>query len=73
MLKCQNKNVSTVYWNYLLHNHQIKVEFINTSEIKNRVFIAKPEYLLKKMDPEDEDIKQPNNIDKLCISSKATS
>ena len=23
----------------------IKVEFINTSEIKNRVFIAKPEYL----------------------------
>ena len=26
----------------------IKFEFINTSEIKNRVFIAKPEYLLKK-------------------------
>ena len=48
----------------------IKVEFINTSEIKNRVFIAKPEYLFKKMDPEDEDIKQPNDIDKYANRPK---
>ena len=48
----------------------IKVEFINTSEIQNRVFIAKPEYLLKKMDPEDEDIKQANNIDKYAYRPK---
>ena len=48
----------------------IKVEFINTSGIKNRVFIAKPEYLFKKMDPEDEDIKQPNNIDKYANHPK---
>ena len=41
-----------------------------TSEIKNRVFIAKPEYLFKKMDPEDEDIKQPNNIDKYAYCPK---
>ena len=48
----------------------IKVEFINTSEIKNTVFIAKPEYFLKKMDPEDEDINQPNNIDKYAYHPK---
>ena len=29
----------------------IKVEFINTSEIPNRVFITKPDYILQKMDP----------------------
>ena len=37
----------------------IKVEFINTSEIPNCVFIAKADYLLKKMDPEDDNI---NNL-----------
>ena len=42
----------------------IKVEFINTSEVGNRVFIAKPDYILKNMDPESEEIKQQNNIDK---------
>ena len=42
----------------------IKVEFINTSEIGNRVFIAKPDYILKNMDQESEEIKQENNIDK---------
>ena len=42
----------------------IKVEFINTSEISNQVFIAKPDYILKNMDPESEEIKQENNIDK---------
>ena len=30
----------------------IKVEFIYTSEIHNRVFIAKPDYILQKMDPD---------------------
>ena len=35
----------------------IKVEFINTSEIHNRVFIAKPDYMLQKMDPDSEEIK----------------
>ena len=48
----------------------IKVEFINTSEIPNRVFIAKPDYLLKKMDPEDDNIKQPNCIDKYANRPK---
>ena len=48
----------------------IKVEFINTSEIPNRVFIAKPDYLLKKMDPEDDNIKQPNSIDKYANRPK---
>ena len=42
----------------------IKVEFINTSEIHNRVFIAKPDYMLQKMDPDSEEIKQQNNVDK---------
>ena len=42
----------------------IKVEFINTTEVKNRVFIAKPDYILKNMEPESEEIKQENNIDK---------
>ena len=42
----------------------IKVEFINISEINNRVFIAKPDYILQTMDPESEEIKQENNIDK---------
>ena len=41
----------------------IKVEFINTSEIHNRVFIAKPDYMLQKMDPDSEEIKQQNNVD----------
>ena len=41
-----------------------KVEFINTSEIHNRVFIAKPDYMLPKMDPDSEEIKQQNNVDK---------
>ena len=48
----------------------IKVEFINTSEIPNRVFIAKPDYLLKKMDPEDDNIKQLNSIDKYANRPK---
>ena len=48
----------------------IKVEFINTSEIPNCVFIAKPDYLLKKMDPEDDNIKQPNSIDKYANRPK---
>ena len=42
----------------------IKVEFINTSEINNCVFIAKPDHILETMDPESEEIKQENNIDK---------
>ena len=42
----------------------IKIEFINTSEIHNRVFIAKPDYMLQKMDPDSEEIKQQNNVDK---------
>ena len=42
----------------------IKVEFINTSEIPNRVFITKPDYILQKMDPNSEEIKQENSIDK---------
>ena len=42
----------------------IKIEFINTSEINDRVFIAKPDYILKKMDPESEDIKQENSVDR---------
>ena len=42
----------------------IKVEFINTSEIHNRVFIAKPDYMLQKMDPDSEEIKQQNNVEK---------
>ena len=48
----------------------IKVEFFNTSEIPNCVFIAKPDYLLKKMDPEDDNIKQPNSIDKYANRPK---
>ena len=42
----------------------IKVEFINTSEINDRVFIAKPDYILKTMHPESEEIKQESNVDK---------
>ena len=42
----------------------IEVEFINTSEIHNRVFIAKPDYMLQKRDPDSEEIKQQNNVDK---------
>ena len=42
----------------------IKIEFINTSEINDRVFIAKPDYTLKTMHPESEEIKQESNIDK---------
>ena len=42
----------------------IKIEFINTSEINDRVFIAKPDYILKNMDPESEDIKQENSVDR---------
>ena len=45
----------------------IKVEFINTSEIHNRVFIAKPDHILKKMNPNSEKIKQMNNIDRYAI------
>ena len=45
----------------------IKVEFINTSEIHNRVFIAKPDHILKKMIPNSEKIKQMNNIDRYAI------
>ena len=41
-----------------------RVEFINTSEIPNRVFITKPDHILQKMDPNSEEIKQENNIDK---------
>ena len=48
----------------------IKVEFINTSEVKNRVFIAKPDYILKNMEPESEEIKQENNIDKYASRPK---
>ena len=42
----------------------IRVEFINTSEIPNRVFITKPDHILQKMDPNSIEIKQENNIDK---------
>ena len=42
----------------------IKVKFINTSEINDRVFIAKPDYILKTMHPESEEIKQESNVDK---------
>ena len=42
----------------------IKIEFINTSEINDRVFIAKPDYILKTMHPESEEIKQESNVDK---------
>ena len=42
----------------------IRVEFINTSEIPNRVFITKPDHILQKMDPNSQEIKQENNIDK---------
>ena len=45
----------------------IKVEFINTSEIHNRVFIAKPDHILQKMNPDSEKIKQMNNIDRYTI------
>ena len=45
----------------------IKVEFINTSEIHNRVFIAKPNHILQKMNPDSEKIKQMNNIDRYAI------
>ena len=63
-VKCQNKNAHTAYWNYQSLNLQSKVEFINTSEISNRVFITKPDYILEKMDPNSEEIKQENSIDK---------
>ena len=42
----------------------IKVQFINTSEINDRVFIAKPDYILKTMHPESEEIKQESIVDK---------
>ena len=42
----------------------IKVEFINTSKIPNRVFITKPDYILQKLDPNSLEIKQENSIDK---------
>ena len=42
----------------------IRVEFINTSEIPNRVFITKPDHILQKMDTNSQEIKQENNIDK---------
>ena len=42
----------------------VKVKFINTSEIQNRVFIAKPDHILQNMDPKSEEIKQENIIDK---------
>ena len=42
----------------------IKIEFINTSEIQNRVFIAKPDHILEKMNPDSDNIKQMNNIDR---------
>ena len=42
----------------------IKVEFINTSEIHNRVFIAKPDYMLQKMDPDSEEINNKIMFDK---------
>ena len=45
----------------------IKVEFINTSEIHNRVFIAKPNHILKNMNPDSDKIKQMNNIDRYAI------
>ena len=45
----------------------IKVEFINTSEIHNRVFIAKPDHILQKMNPDSDKIKQMNNIDRYAI------
>ena len=40
----------------------IKVEFINTSEITNRVFIAKPDYILKNMDPESEKLNKKTTL-----------
>ena len=45
----------------------IKVKFINTSEIHNRVFIAKPDHILKNMNPDSDKIKQMNNIDRYAI------
>ena len=45
----------------------IKVEFINTSEIHNRVFIAKPDHVLQMMNPDSDKIKQMNNIDRYAI------
>ena len=42
----------------------IKIKFINTSKINDRVFIAKPYYILKTMHPESEEIKQESNVDK---------
>ena len=45
----------------------IKVEFINTSEIHNRVFIAKPDHILKNMNPDSDKIKEMNNIDRYAI------
>ena len=44
-----------------------KVEFINTSEIHNRVFIAKPDHILQKMNPDSEKVKQMNNIDRYAV------
>ena len=42
----------------------IRVEFINTSKIPNRVFITKPDHILQKMDPNSQEIRQENKIDK---------
>ena len=42
----------------------VKVEFISTCRPEERVFIAKSEQLLMTMNPDSEDVKQPNNIDK---------
>ena len=51
------------------HPH-LKSKAVRTALLKNGVFIAKPEYLLKRMNPEDEDIKQLNNIDKYAYCPK---
>ena len=48
----------------LITQSSIRVEFINTSKIPNRVFITKPDHILQKMDPNSQEIKQENNIDK---------
>ena len=48
----------------------IKVEFINTSEIPNRVFITKPDYILEKMDPNSEEIKTRKQHRQIFIKTK---
>ena len=43
----------------------IKVEFINTSEIHNRVFIAKPDYMLQKNEDITKQSSHTHNLNEL--------